>query len=71
MLSSGALLAPAAPAAAATKVPCTAENRCDLVRYYYSDSTKTYLVGYYQDGFCGQDSWGEQTAYVDRERVYC
>ncbi|HEX8082004.1 MAG TPA: hypothetical protein VF557_17460 [Jatrophihabitans sp.] len=71
VLSSGALLAPAAPAAA-TKFPCpSAQYQCDVVNYYYSDSTKTYLVGYYQDGPCGQDIWGQETAYVERVRVYC
>jgi hypothetical protein len=64
VLSSGALLAPASPAAA-TKTPCTFQY-CDTLIQYYSDSTKTYLVGEYENGPCGQVNWGQQTAYVER-----
>lgn len=65
VLSSGALLAPASPAAA-TKVPCSPDYSCDTLFQYYSDSTKTYLVGEYENGPCGQVNWGQQTAYVER-----
>jgi hypothetical protein len=69
-LAGAALLAPASPAAA-TRTPCTAEYRCDVLRQYFSDSTKTYLVGEYENGFCGQVNWGQVTAYVERVLIHC
>lgn len=70
VLSGAALLAPAAPAGA-TRTPCVAPYRCDTLYMYYSDATKTYLVGEYENGPCGQVNWGQQTAYVQREIRFC
>jgi len=59
----GALLAPATPASAFDTTPCTVYN-CDTLLMYYSDSTKTVLVGEWQDGPCGYVNWGQETNYV-------
>ncbi|HST50202.1 hypothetical protein [Jatrophihabitans sp.] len=64
VLSGGALLAPAAPATAVI-TPCNPDN-CDTLYEYYSDSTKTVLVGEWEDGPCGYVNWGQETSYVRR-----
>ena len=70
MLSGGALLAPAAPAAA-LKTDCGTFTYCDTLIVYYSDSTKTYVVGEYENGPCGQVNWGQKTSYLERIHRTC
>lgn len=62
VLGAGALLAPAGPAGAIYPEGCTADT-CDMYYRYYSDSTKTVVVGEFEDGPCGQINWGVQTRY--------
>jgi hypothetical protein len=69
VLSTGALLAPAAPATASI-TPCTPDN-CDTLFEYYSDATYTVRVGEYEDGPCGYIDSGQQTQYVRTFRRVC
>jgi hypothetical protein len=62
VLSGSALLAPTNPAAALYPEGCTPDT-CDLYQRFYSDSTKTVVVGEFEDGPCGQVNWGVQTMY--------
>jgi hypothetical protein len=59
VLATGALLTPAAPAAAE---PCYLDS-CDIVTEYYSDASLTTIVGEHEDGVCGYTDWGVQTPY--------
>jgi hypothetical protein len=67
-LSSGALLAPAAPAAASS--PCVPDH-CDLLYIYYSDASLTHEVGESAHGFCGDIEQGVHTEYYRVIRRTC
>jgi len=68
VLSGGALLAPAVPAAASS--PCVPDH-CDLLYVYYSDASLTHEVGEYADGFCGYVDQGVRTEYYRAIRRTC
>jgi hypothetical protein len=69
-LSSATLLAPVTPAAAVYPIGCTVNN-CDIYTIFYSDSTKSVVVGEYEDGPCGQIDWGVQTRYQNHVTRVC
>ncbi len=62
-------MAPAAPATAGI-TPCNPDN-CDTLIEYYSDATRTVLVGEYGSEVCGYVQWGQETQYVRAIRRIC
>jgi len=69
VLATGTLLGPSAPAGAT--YPICGPANCDTLYEYYSDSTKTVLVGEWEDGPCGYVNWGQETSYVRRFQKTC
>ena len=70
-LTAGALLSPVVTTTASALPPCCG---VDVLHIYYSDATKTTVVGEYCD--CGDCEgavygWGQTTPYYRTEKSYC
>jgi hypothetical protein len=76
-LASLAIAAPAAQAMTPTpdrlgsaSFGCLRTN-CDYVTQYYSDASRTEVVGVFEDGVCGQIAVGVQTQFFSRSPHLC
>ena len=69
VLATGTLVGPAG-SAMATYPYCT-PGHCDTVVQYFSDATKSHIVGEYGGEVCPFAGWGVETQYMRRITIYC